>query len=72
MIKSHLAQLAHSTRLYATVRGRTGPKQPAATSKAKSNSTAFETTVRDNMAKYPDAILLTQVGTFFEVSFCLN
>lgn len=30
-------------------------------------STTFEQSVRANLAKYPDAILLTQVGSFFEV-----
>lgn len=35
--------------------------EPAAT-------TTFEASVRHNLKKYPDAILLTQVGSFYEVS----
>lgn len=34
----------------------------------KKGMSVLETSVRKDMERYPDAILLTQVGSFFEVS----
>ncbi|KAK4056998.1 hypothetical protein OIO90_001898 [Microbotryomycetes sp. JL221] len=43
--------------------------KPAAANEPDSNMSTLESSIRRDMAKYPDAILLTQVGSFYESYF---